>query len=185
MTILSSRCVAGLGCVAIAMALQVSHAAERFVDVEIEPPFDEPLRKQPLLMSVGGAKIIALPDGSRLLVAVSQTAYDPNASAHERVKMLTVAKTKAIREAGARDAPIQVCNVEKSLDTSRVETIDGVEARGEAISEYLSMTETKFSTTVRGLRPIGQWYSADRDMLYMAMGMEIPVSGERQPPRRE
>lgn len=179
MRLLHDRRVAGFCYLAIAMLFPASHAAERFVDVEIEPPFEEVLTKQPLLMGVGGAKIIALPDGRRLVVAVSQTPYNPSATVAERVATLTVAKTKALREAGARDAPIQVANVERSLESSRIEMIDGVEARAEAISEYLSMTEAKFSTIVRGMRPIGQWYSADRDMLYMAMGAEVPASGGR------
>lgn len=169
-------CVLGIGCAVALASVSTGVAADRFVDVEIEAPFAEALTKHPLLMSAGGAKIIVLPDGRRLVIAVGQTPYDQEASAADRLKMLTVVKVKALREAAARDVSIQVVNVEKSLETSRVETIDGIEARGEAISEYLSMTEATFATTVRGMRPIGQWYSRDRDMFYLALGMEIPAS---------
>jgi hypothetical protein len=165
----------GIASTAILASASTVSAADRFVDVEIETPFAEALTKHRLLMSAAGAKIIVLPDGRRLVIAVGQTPYNENASAADRLAMLTVVKVNALREAAARDASIQVVNVEKSLESSRVETVDGVEARGAAISEYLSMTEASFAATVRGMRPVGQWYSRERDMLYLAMGVELPA----------
>lgn len=174
MTGFSNQFTIGIACAAVLASSSTGAATDRFVDVEIEAPFDEALTKQPLLMRAGGAKIVVLPDGQRLVIAVGQTPYSEEASAADRLAMLTVAKVKALREAAARDASIQVVNVERSLESSRIEMIDGVEARGAAISEYLSMTEAAFATTVRGMRPVGQWYSRERDILYIAMGVEIP-----------
>jgi hypothetical protein len=153
-----------------------ARAAEGFTDVTIDPPFCNVLEKSRLLMETGGAKIVVNPDGSRLVIGVGQVAYDKKSTAQQRLSKERVARQKALRELTAQTAPIQIVHREKLKETSRVETLDGGEQRGEAIEEYLSVTTSEFEAVVKDLPVVGKWYSADGDVLYIAIGKELPAS---------
>ena len=152
------------------------YAADTFANITIDPPFDAVLKKSPLLMETGGAKIIVNPDGSRLVIGVGQVAYDRKAPAQQRLNKERVARVKALRELTAQTSPIQIVHREKLEEHSRIETLDGGERRGEAIEEYLSVTTSEFEAVVKDLPVVGKWYSADGDVLYIAIGKELPAS---------
>ena len=46
---------------------------KKFSDIEIEKPFDTYLLANPLLMEVTGAKLIQLPNGNQVVIAVAST----------------------------------------------------------------------------------------------------------------
>jgi hypothetical protein len=60
-------------------------------------------------------------------------------------------------------------------EKSRIETLDGGQQRGEAIEEYLSVTTSQFETVVKDLPVVGKWYSAEGDVLFIAIGKEFPA----------
>lgn len=157
-----------------------SVAADRFVDVAIESPFDAVLAKNPLLMNTGGAKVIVNPDGTRLVIGVGQVAYDKKASAQQRLNKERTARIKALRDLTAQTSPIQIVHREKVDEQSRVETIDGGEQRGQAIEEYLSVTTSQFEAVVKDLPVVGKWYSAEGDILFIAIGKEFACPEERK-----
>lgn len=150
-------------------------AADAFRDVSIEEPFDSVLAKSPLLMESGGARIILNPDGSRLIIGVGQVPYDRQGSAQQRLNKERVARLKALRELTAQTAPVQIVHRERIENKSRVEAVAGVEARAEAIEEYLSVTVSQFDAVVKDLPVVGKWYSAEGDVLYVAIGKEFPA----------
>lgn len=151
-------------------------AVDAFSGVAIDPPFGDVLEKNLLLMEIGGAVIIVNPDGSRLAVAVGQVAYDGNAPAQQRLNKNRVARQKALRELVARTSPIRIVHREQFEEKSRIETVDGGRQRGEAIEEYLSVTASEFEAVVKDLPVVGRWYSANGDILYIAIGVEFPAS---------
>lgn len=163
--------------VGILVAALGSHAraADGFTNVTIDPPFGDVLQKNPLLMEIGGAKIVVNPDGSRLVISVGQVAYDRKAPAQQRLNKERVARQKALRELTAQTSPVQIVHREKLEEKSRVETLDGGEQRGEAIEQYLSVTTSAFEAVVKDLPVVGKWYSADGDVLYIAIGRELPA----------
>lgn len=152
-----------------------ARAAEGFTNVTIDPPFGDVLEKSRLLMETGGAKIVVNPNGSRLVIGVGQVAYDKKAPAQQRLNKERVARQKALRELTAHTSPVQIVHREKLEEKSRVETLDGGEQRGEAIEEYLSVTTSEFEAVVKDLPVVGKWYSADGDVLYIAIGKEFPA----------
>jgi hypothetical protein len=163
--------------VGFATAAAVLHASagDRFSDVTIEPPFDAVLGKSQLLMETGGAKIVVNPDGSRLVIGVGQVAFDKKSPAQQRLNKERVARQKALRELTAQTSPIQIVHREKVEEKSRIETLDGGQQRGAAIEEYLSVTTSQFEAVVKDLPVVGKWYSAEGDVLFIAIGREFPA----------
>jgi hypothetical protein len=150
-------------------------AGDRFSGVTIEPPFAAVLEKSQLLMEAGGAKIVVNPDGSRLLIGVGQVAFDKKSPAQQRLNKERVARQNALRELAAQTSPIQIVHRETVEEKSRIETLDGGQQRGEAIEEYLSVTTSQFETVVKDLPVVGKWYSAEGDVLFIAIGKEFPA----------
>jgi len=150
-------------------------AADAFRDVSIEEPFDSALTKSRLLMESGGARIILNPDGSRLIIGVGRTSYDKRGSAQQRLSKERVARLNAFRELTAQTSPIHIVHRERLEEKSRVETISGAESRVQAIEDYLSVTTSQFDAVAKDLPVVGKWYSAEGDVLYVAIGKEFPA----------
>jgi hypothetical protein len=78
-----------------------------FTEVRIERPFDRYLKANPLLMEIGGAKIIRLAEGRRLVVSVASTVLKDD-SAAERLRAERVCRPKALASVIAKRTGVQI-----------------------------------------------------------------------------
>lgn len=146
-----------------------------FTDDRIEPPFKQYLRANPLLMEIGGAKIIRLREGRRMIVSVASTALKDD-SASERLRAERVCRTKALASVVAERAGVQVAHSEESRDKTIVVIIDGRE-KARSVSELLEVTKAQVSGIARDMPVVGRWRSKDGMIFYLAIGAVCDKDG--------
>jgi len=151
-------------------------AGDKFLDVEIEKPFDVYLSKQPLLMEVSGAKIIRLENGNRVVIAVASTALKDN-SAKERLRAEKVCRTKAFASVVAEKEGVQVAQMERVKEETVI-VMKGEKETGKSVSEYLQITTAKVQGIAKDMPVVGKWKSKDGDVFYLAIGMVCNSKGE-------
>jgi len=139
-----------------------------FTEVRIEPPFDRYLRANPLLMETGGAKLIRLGQGRRLIVSVASTVLKDD-SGSERLRAERVCRPKALASVIAQRTGVQIAHSEESKDKTIVVIIDGQE-KVKSISELLEVTKSKVSGIARDMPVVGRWKSKDGMIFYLAIG---------------
>ena len=150
--------------------------ADKFSDVRIEKPFDRYLLANQLLMESTGAKVIKLPSGKSLVLAVASTVLKDN-SAQERLRAEKVCKVKAFAYVVQEQKGIQVFHTEESTDKTVIVNVDGKE-HGRNVSELLEITKTKVSGIAKDMPVIGRWKSKEGDVFYLAIGGIVTEKGD-------
>ena len=167
-----------LGCVSarISYGDDKNTYSAKFSRVEIEPKFREILTANPLLMEVTGAKIIKLPQGRTMIVAVASTVLKDN-SATQLLKAEKVCKTKALASVVSETEGVQVAHQEL-LDEKVIIVFDGENERSEELSKYVRTTRIVAKGHAKGMIVVGKWYSKDGEVLYLAMATILDKNGE-------
>ena len=141
----------------------------RFAAVDIRPPFDEYLVAKPLLMEYAGATVIKLEDGRKVVLSVASTTVNDD-SAKDRLRMQKVCRSKALANVVAEAKGIQVAYASKVEDRTQVTIANGKET-GKSIEEVLEVSKTTVEGVVANLPIVGTWYSKDRTLFYLAVGV--------------
>ena len=152
----------------VCLNLWAQNPTPGFSEVQIDRPFDRYLRANPLLMEVGGAKIIRLGQGRRLIVSVASTILKDD-SGSERLRAERVCRLKALASVVAERTGVQIAHSEESKDKTIVVIIDGHE-KAKSVSELLEVTKTKVSGIARDMPIVGRWKSKDGMIFYLAIG---------------
>jgi 5,10-methylene-tetrahydrofolate dehydrogenase/methenyl tetrahydrofolate cyclohydrolase len=148
---------------------------KRFSEVEIERPFDGYLLASPLLMEVTGAKIIRLPNGNQVVLAVASTVLKDK-SAEDRLRAERVCRVKALASLVAEKSGVQVAHVEQ-LKEKTVVILDNGKETGKSVSELLQITKTKVQGITKDMPVIGRWKSKEGDVFYLAIGVILDKAG--------
>jgi hypothetical protein len=144
-------------------------------EVRIEPSFDRYLRANPLLMEIGGAKIIRMSPERRLVVSVASTVLKDD-SASERLRAERACRTKALASVVAERTGVQIAHSEELKDKTIVVIIDGRE-KAKSVSEVLEVTKSKVSGIAKDMPVVGRWKSMDGTVFYLAIGVICDQKG--------
>lgn len=150
--------------------------AKKFSAIEVEKPFDAYLFANLLLMESTGAKIIRLPNGRQVILAVASTALENN-SGKERLRAERVCRSKALASVVAEKEGVQVFRLERLNETTSVKQ-EGEKETAKSVSELLEVTKTKVQGLTRDMPVIGRWRSREGDVFYMAIGILCDKNGE-------
>jgi hypothetical protein len=150
-------------------------AADRFSDVRIDKPFDDYLLANLLLMESTGAKVIKLPKGKSLVLAVASTVLK-DSSARDRLRAEKVCRVKAFAYLVQEQKGIQVFHTEESTEKTVIVNVDGKE-HGTNVSEMLEITKTKVEGVAKDMPVVGRWKSKEGDVFYLAIGGIVNKNG--------
>lgn len=143
-----------------------------------EEPFASCLKADPILLQVGGARIIMLQKTNKsLIVSVASTAAKDNSVA-DRVRMQTVCRSKALAELLSQQKGLQVKYALQAKDQTVVVFRDGKEET-ESLESTLETTSAQVEGFVQALPVVATWYSAAGDMFFLAIGTIIEQTGNR------
>lgn len=141
----------------------------RFTAVNIRAPFDAYLAAKPLLMEYAGATVIKLDDGRKVILSVASTTVNDD-SPKDRLRMQKVCRSKALANVVAETRGIQVAYASKVEDRTQIVIENGKET-AKSIEEVLEVSTTTVEGLVANLPVVGTWYSKDRSLFYVAVGM--------------
>lgn len=148
-------------------------AVSSFVAAE---PFAACLKADPILLQVGGSRIIVLPcTNQAVIVSVASTAVKDNAAA-DRVRMQKVCRSKALAELLAQEKGLQVKYALRAEDKTVVVYEDGKEETA-SLEGTLETTSAQVEGFVQAMPVVATWYSAAGDMFFLAIGT---VAGHKQ-----
>ena len=148
-------------------------AVSSFVAAE---PFAACLKADPILLQVGGSRIIVLPcTNQAVIVSVASTAVKDNAAA-DRVRMQKVCRSKALAELLAQEKGLQVKYALWAEDKTVVVYEDGKEETA-SLEGTLETTSAQVEGFVQAMPVVATWYSAAGDMFFLAIGT---VAGHKQ-----
>lgn len=148
-------------------------AVSSFVAAE---PFAACLKADPILLQVGGSRIIVLPRTNQaVIVSVASTAVKDNAAA-DRVRMQKVCRSKALAELLAQEKGLQVKYALRAEDKTVVVYEDGKEETA-SLEGTLETTSAQVEGFVQAMPVVATWYSAAGDMFFLAIGT---VAGHKQ-----
>lgn len=154
---------------------------KKFQAVEVEKPFDTYLFANLLLMETAGAKVIRLPDGGRVIVAVASVALKDD-TAKTRLDAEKVCRAKALASVVAEKEGVQVFRLERLEEKTVVETV-GDKETAKSVSELLQVTKTKVEGWARDMSVVGRWRSKDGDVLYLVIGAVYDKHGDPVTPK--
>ncbi len=142
-----------------------------FRDIVVDPPFDSVLFANVLLMETTGAKVVRLPDGGRMILAVGSTVLKVD-TPKERLRAEVVCRTKALASLVAEKEGVQVVRVETLKETTVV-TIDSGKETAKSVSDFLQTTTAKVEGIAKDMPVVGRWKSKDGTVAYLAVGVVL------------
>lgn len=119
-------------------------------------------------------------DGKRVLVATVAITNKRLSDPDNAKVYLDMLKVSAIKGKAAIASFISSNVRTESSHTRRKETTKSVDSEGnvsevrKVSSSFESFTEEESELVIRGARPVGSWYSADRTLFYRAIVVELP-----------
>ena len=134
------------------------------------------LKANPLLMEIPGAKVIKTETGF-VLIGVGSAVIKGNSS-KERIAAEKIATIKA-RAAlvGERDG---ILVFQKTIANEKTTiTQIGNKETGKSVSTILQINEETISGAIKGSEVIGRWRSDDREVVFVAVLVQIDKSGNR------
>lgn len=143
-----------------------------------EEPFASCLKADPILLQIGGSRIIVLPETNKcVVVSVASTAVKDNA-APDRVRMQKVCRSKALAELLSQEKGLQVKYALQAIDQTIVVFRDNKEETA-SLESTLETTSAQVEGFVQGLPVVATWYSAAGDMFFLAIGTIVEQSSKR------
>jgi hypothetical protein len=145
-------------------------------DLVLQPDHAPLLKANPLLMEIPGAKVIKTETGF-VLIGVGSAVIKGNSS-KERIAAEKIATIKA-RAAlvGERDG-ILVFQKTTANEKTTITQIGNKET-GKSVSTILQINEETISGAIKGSEVIGRWRSDDREVVFVAVLVQIDKSGNR------
>lgn len=145
-----------------------TNSPARFADFRAEAPFDVLLKASPLLMEVGGVKVLHIPHGGRALLSVATTPVETDSGA-DRVRMMKVCRAKAVAGLLKDREGVHVDSLMRSEDNVLVKIENGRET-ATSVNELQDTIEEQASGVMQELPTVATWYSPDRTLFYLAIG---------------
>ena len=137
-----------------------------------EEPFAACLKADPILLQYGGSRIIVLPRTDQaVIVSVASTAVRDN-SAADRVRMQKVCRSKALAELLSQEKGLQVKYALRAEDKTVMVFNNGKEETA-SLESTLETTSAQVEGFVQALPMVATWYSAARDMYFLAIGTVV------------
>ncbi|MCB9921810.1 MAG: hypothetical protein H6822_06495 [Planctomycetaceae bacterium] len=164
-----------LGTFIVALILGSGELERHFSEIEIEKAFVRYLTPHRLLMETSGAKIIRLPKGRTVVIAVASTAIKDD-SAQDRLRAERVCRIKALANVVAERQGIQVAHAEQ-LNEKSVVIFDGDTEQGTSVSELLEITKASVEGVAKDMPVVGRWKSKQGDIFYLAIGAVLDKDG--------
>lgn len=146
---------------------ELLECAEHFQDVTLDSAFASALLSDPILMEVGGVKVLTTIDGTRMVISVGTTEIrEP--SAKETLRQKKVAQMRAESQL-VRWTESHVSTRTTMKEEHRISTNgSGVEAQ--ITEDFQEITKEEAEGIVKGMAPIGTWSSLDNQIFYLAIG---------------
>lgn len=142
-----------------------------------EEPFASCLKADPILLQVGGSRIIMLPETNKyMIVSVAATAVKDN-SAADRVRMQKVCRSKALAELLSQEKGLQVKYAVRAEDKTVVVFEDGKEETA-SLENTLETTSAQVEGFVQVIPVVATWYSAAGDTFFLAVGTIVEQSSK-------
>ena len=137
----------------------------------ILPEFKPFLLGDPVLLEVGGCKAFRTSDGKTALIAVGMAEVRSN-SAKDRIRRQRVAETNAFGEL-SKHREVEVTFFAERSKTTSISTQNGVES-GRSQRTSSSRITVRAEGYFDDMMTVGQWYSEDGKLFYLAKGCMIP-----------
>jgi hypothetical protein len=147
-----------------------------FREVVIERPYDAYLKSNALLMDVTGAKVLRLPDGKKVVLAVASTVLR-DGSADDRLRAERVCRIKALASVVAEKEGVQIASLER-LEEKTVVVVENGKETSKSVSELLEVTRARVEGIARDMPVVGRWKSKDGKVFYLAIGVTCDSKGE-------
>jgi hypothetical protein len=163
-----------LTCVSAAILLCCFQSG--ITDLVLEPAYAPLLKGNPLLMEIPGAKVIKTETGFVLIgvgSAVIQTKSSKDRIAAE--KIATIKARAAL--VGERDG-ILVFQKTTANEQTTITQI-GNKEMGKSVSTITQINQETISGAITGSDIIGRWRSDDRDVVFVAVLVQIDKSGNK------
>lgn len=157
-------------CIAVFAAVALADDPAAIRDAIFSEGFEKPLRREPMLLRDGGAKIVEV-EGARYFVAVGVTSVQGETAA-ERVRQLRVGRVLALKATTEFINDTVVNSEEKLSRTSTVTVQDGVKSA--STQKVLERTTVaKIQGVIKAPAQVGSWKSADGQLFFYAIGTKL------------
>lgn len=155
-------------------ATQTTEAEQRalneIANAKILPEFKPFLLSDPILLDIGGCKAFQTADGKTVLIAVGY-AEVKDQSPKDRILRQKIAEQRAFGEL-AKHQEVEVVHFSELHKAVTISSKDRSEI-GSLQKSHFSRTTVKAEAYVEEMLTVGQWYSKDEKLFYLAKGCMI------------
>lgn len=155
-------------------ATQTTEAEQRalneIANAKILPEFKPFLLSDPILLDIGGCKAFQTADGKTVLIAVGY-AEVKDQSPKDRILRQKIAEQRAFGEL-AKHQEVEVVHFSELHKAVTISSKDRSET-GSLQKSHFSRTTVKAEAYVEEMLTVGQWYSKDEKLFYLAKGCMI------------
>ena len=145
-------------------------------DLVLQPAHAPLLKANPLLMEIPGAKVIKTETGF-VLIGVGSAIIQGNTS-KDRIAAEKIATIKARATlVGERDG-ILVFQKTTANEQTTITQIDNKEM-GKSVSTITQINQETISGAITGSEIIGRWRSEDREVMFVALLVQLDKSGNK------
>lgn len=156
-------------------ATQTTEAEQRALNeithAKILPEFKPFLLSDPILLDIGGCKAFQTNDGKTVLIAVGY-AEVKDQSPKDRIRRQKIAEQRAFGEL-AKHQEVEVVDFSELHEAVIISSKDRSET-GSLQKSHFSRTTVKAEAYFEEMLTVGQWYSKDEKLFYLAKGCMIP-----------
>ncbi len=155
-------------------ATQTTEAEQRALNeithAKILPEFKPFLLNDSILLDIGGCKAFQTADGKTVLIAVGY-AEVKDQSPQDRILRQKIAEQRAFGEL-AKHQEVEVVDFSEFHEVTTISSKDRSET-GSLQKSLFSRTTVKAEAYVEEMLTVGQWYSKDEKLFYLAKGCMI------------
>ena len=140
------------------------------LDASFAPGYEVILRQDPLLLQLGGAKIVEH-GGDQYFISVGVTSIHGD-EALERVRQLRVARIQALREIASFTESTQIVTKDELSDTKTIKNDNGHKTANATLTLNES-TVASIKAIAKSPPEVGFWKSADKQLFFYAVGTKL------------
>lgn|GEM_PF-2819588 len=172
-------------CIMVLPAVEIAYTAEapRHTEFNATKPFDACLLAAPLLMEIGGTKLVRLDEERTVILSVASALVEDD-SASDRMRMVKICRAKAAANLLKEQQGIQIYSFTELEDHTRILIENGKET-AVSITKLLDITREEARGSVNNLPVVATWYSADRRLFHLAIGDIVRTSPFVNPSGKE
>jgi hypothetical protein len=143
-----------------------------FDDIQINKEYYHYLVSNPVIMKSTGVKVINdKPLRRTIIIAVESVMIEKDTPA-EKLKAEKVCRIKALSRLTTEKYGVQIFHYE-SLEEKTTQLIDNTIESESSTSELITITNARTNGTIKNAKTIGHWFSKDRTIYYLALGITI------------